>query len=274
MMKTWMVLLIAVLSAGSVVAQSRSSRNSSRNSKDAKPNQVIRIKDISPVNGKSDYVPRDIPSMSPKFKVSLNHTDSYTKEGVDNWHYFEVAYQVSNGGTDDAGKKKPILEIPEVDITYALLYDMSKSKHASTVHGQAEKAGGAIGWEKPSQIYTLLTETVTYTSITPGRDHYAAVCVPPSFAVVHGEPIVFSVQISVDGVQQGEIYTKALGSAEIGGKKLEPLLFDKEKKPLPWWETIENKTDAIVRQTGVLRDRSLTPFLLFGDQFYDQIKTK
>lgn len=273
-MKSWMVLLIAVLSAGSVVAQGRASRNSSSRGKEAKPNQMIRIKDITPVNGKSDYEPRNIPSMVDKFKVSINHTDNYTKEGVGNWHYFEVAYQVASSGTDDAGKKKPILEIPEVDITYALLYDMSKSKHASSVRGNAEKAGGAIGWEKPSQIYTLLTETVTYTSITPGRDHYAAVCVPPSFAVIHGEPIVFSVQISVDGVQQDKIYTKTIGSAEVDGKKLEPLLFDKDKTPLPWWETIENKTDAIVRQAGVLRDRSLTPFLLFGDQFYDQIKTK
>lgn len=272
-MKAWMLMAVTLVCAGGAYAQQgRSSRGGA-----AQPNQVIRIREISGVGGDSDYTTA-APQIDAKWKKKINHTDNYQKDDAKGWHYFEVAYQVANIGTDAAGKKKPILAIPEVEITYALLYDMKQSKKAASVARQANQAGGAIGWENPKQLYSLLTETITYTSITPGREHYAAVCVPPSAVAIYGDPMVFSVQIKVDGVQQGEIVTQAAGNAAVDGKKLDSILEERgpDGKPTAaaWWERIENLSESVVRREGILRDRSMTPFVMAGDQYYDQVKAE
>lgn len=274
-MKAWMVFAVAALCAGGTMAQQRAARGARGG--EAKPDQVIRISEISGVGGDSDYLAQP-PQTDAKWKLKVNHKDTYRKDQAKGWHYFEVAYQVANIGTDASGAKKPVLALPEVEITYALLYDMTKSKVAASVARNAQKAGGAIGWDNPRQLYTLLTETVTYTTVTPGREHYAAVCVPPSFVAVYGDPIVFSVQIKVNGEQQGEIATEAVGGAKVGGNDIAGIL--KEKGPdgkarnAAWWERIQNLTEAVTKQEGILRDRSSTPFALAGDAFYDQVKTK
>ena len=201
-MKSMMLLMVAaVLCAGEAMAQGR--RGGANAAGGKSDGAMITIREITGVGGDSDYTVV-APQIDEKFKKKVNHTDSYKKDNVKGWHYFEVAYQVKNG---DPVAKKPILVLPEVEITYALLYDMKKSKIAASVAQNAKKAGGAIGWDDPKQLYSLITETFTYTSITPGREHYAAVCVPPSSVAVYGDPILFSVQIKVNGVQQGEIKT-------------------------------------------------------------------
>lgn len=274
-MKAWMVFAAVALCAGSTMAQ-RAARGAARGG-EAKPDQVIRISEISGVGGDSDYL-AEAPQTDAKWKLKVNHKDTFRKDSAKGWHYFEVAYQVANIGTDGSGAKKPVLALPEVEITYALLYDMTKSKLAASVARNAQKAGGAIGWDNPKQLYTLLTETVTYTTVTPGREHYAAVCVPPSFVAVYGAPIAFSVQIKVNGEQQGEIATQAVGGAKVGGNELAAILkgkgADGKEHNLAWWERIQNLTDAVTKQEGILRDRSLTPFVMAGEQFYDQVKTK
>ena len=272
-MKLWMMLALTLVCAGGAYAQGRSSRGASS----AQPNQMIRIREITGVGGDSDYT-TPAPQVDAKWKKKINHTDNYAKDDVKGWHYFEVAYQVANIGTDSAGKKKPILAIPEVEITYALLYDMKQSKKAATVARQANQAGGAIGWENPKQLYSLFTETITYTSITPGREHYAAVCVPPAAASIYGDPMVFSVQIKIDGVQQGDIMTEMVGGAAVDGKKLADIMQERGPDGKPrmaaWWERIENLSESVVRREGILRDRSMTPFVMAGDQFYDQVKAE
>ncbi len=273
-MKSWMMLAIAILCAGSVMAQRRARGGGAR--AEAKADQTIRISEITGVGGDSDYV-SEAPQVEPKWKLKVNHKDTYKKDGGKGWHYFEVAYDVATVGTDSAGRKKPVLALPEVEVTYALLYDMKKSKLAGTVYRNAEKAGGAIGWDNPKQQYVLLTETVTYINITPGREHYAAVCVPPSFAAVYGVPMAFSVQIKVDGVQQGEIKTEAQGGAKVGTADLAAILVERKdgkQVPAAWWERIQNLTDAVMKVEGVLRDRSATPFGLVADAYYDQVKAK
>lgn len=270
-MKAWLFFALALLCAGTTFAQRASRRGGAAGGK-AAPDQMIRINEITGVGGDSDYL-AVAPTTDEKWKLKINHKDTYKKDAAKGWHYFEVSYQVANIGTDSAGAKKPILAIPEVEVTFAVLYDMTKSKIASSVYKNAQKAGGAIGWDNPKELYPLLTETVTYTTVTPGREHYAAVAVPPSFVAVHGTPMIFSVQIKVNGEQQGEIKTEAVGGAKIGDKDIKGLLVEKGK-PAAWWERIQNLSDAVYKVEGILRDRSLTPFVMVGDAYYDQVKTK
>ncbi len=267
----WMVL--ALVCAGSLQAQRSANTAGNGSARPKAEASMLRIRDITGVGGDSDYTVA-APQVEEKWKKKINHSSSYAKDSVKGWHFFEVAYQVREA--DATGK--PIFVLPEVEITYALLYDMHRSKRASAVATRAKKAGGAVGWDNPKQLYSLFTETFTYTSITPGRDHYAAVCVPPSAIAVYGEPILFSVQIKVNGIQQGEIETQAVGGATLDGKKLEPLLFakgaDGKAHPVAWWEQIENASNTVVKRDGILRDRSATPFALAGDMYYDQVKAR
>ena len=271
-MKSWMMLAMGLLMASSVLAQGRQTRGGAKGAEEE--TLLVAIKEISTLAGDGDYAV-EAPTADEKFKKKIQHSDSYKKESGKGWHYFEVAYKVA---TQDPISKKPILALPEVEITYALLYDMKKSKLATAVAGRAKKTNGAIGWEVPKQVYSLLVEKLTYTTITPGRMHYAAVCVPPSMAVVYGDPIAFSVQISVDGRQQGEIVTQLAPGASVDGKKLEDLVCEKgpdgKRKFTAWWERIQNLTDSVVERKGILRDRSQTPFVMAGDMYYDQIKIK
>lgn len=273
-MKSWMMVLLVALCASTVLAQGRRSRNGGAAKESAEPGQMLEIKEITTLGGDSDYL-APAPSTDEKWKLKINHSDNYKKDGVNGWHYFEVAYDVARIGTNASGKKLPILVIPEVEITFAVLYDMKQSKLAASTKAMADKAGGAIGWEKPSQLNTLLTETITYTSITPGRKHYAAVCVPPSSVAVYGKPVIYSVQIKVDGIQQGDIVTEAVKGAKIDGKEIGGLLTGEvrgKKAPIAWWESILNKAPSVTKVDGILRDRSATPFIMVGDMFYDQVK--
>ncbi len=274
-MKSWMMVLLAALCAGTVMAQSRNGKQKQGKSKNNEAGQFISIKEISSVGGESDYAV-EAPTTDDNWKkVKINHVDSYKKEGAKGWHFFEVAYEVDKVGIDPEKKKTlPLFVLPEVEITYALLYDMTESKHTSSVKSQANKAGGAIGWDKPDQTNILFSETVVYSQVTPGRVHYAAVCVPPNAVVLYGKPIVFSVQIKVDGVQQGEIETQFLGGKKIEGKEITSLLVGAKKEKIAWWETIQTKSKTVQKVDNVLRDRSQTPFALVGDMYYDQVKAK
>jgi hypothetical protein len=100
------------------------------------------------------------------------------------------------------------------------------------------------------------------------------VCVPQNAVVLYGKPIVFSVQIKVDGVQQGEIETQFLGGKKIEGKEIASLLVGAKKEKIAWWETIQTKSKTVQKVDNVLRDRSQTPFALVGDMYYDQVKSK
>lgn len=270
-MKSWMMVLLVALCAGTVFAQGKTRGKGGDSKKE--PGQMLKIKEISGVAGDSDYLVKEAPQLDAGWKLKINHSDSYTKDSAKGWHYFEVAYDVDKIGIDASGKKLPVMVIPEVEITYALLYDMAGSKLASSVKQNAKKAGGAIGWDKPSCVYTLMTETVTYTSITP-RQHYAAVCVPPSSVAVYGKPLLFSVLIKVDGIQQGEIFTQVAAGATVDGKDIRPLVVGGKGEKLPWWESIQNKSESVNKVEGILRDRSLTPFIMYADKYYDQIKVR
>lgn len=264
-MKHWFIAVAAVLAAGTVFAQ----RNAK---KSAEGSGLINIIDITDVKNEGDYSMMP-PLVSQDLKTKIQHRDSWRKESnLRGWHYFEVAYAVGDVYTDDAGKKMPVLALPEVTITYALLYDMTKSQLASRTYGIMKKAKSpAVGWDNPNVRYALLIKEITYVNITPNREHYAAVCVPPAFAVTYGLPICYSVRISVNGEPQGPIVTKAAPGAKVDGKPLAPLLV-KDGEPTAWWETIRNLSDAVDTRDGVLRDRSLTPFSLAGDEYYDPVK--
>ena len=275
-MKSWMMVLLAALCAGTVMAQGRNNKQKQGKPKSNEPGQFITIKEISSVGGPTDYTVEAPTTDESWKKVKINHADSYKKEGVKGWHFFEVAYEVNKVSTDPEKKKPlPVLVLPEVEITYALLYDMTESKHAASVKNLAKKAGGAIGWDKPDQTNILITETLIYSQITTGRVHYAAVCVPPNIVALYGTPIAFSVQIKVDGVQQGEIETQFVGGKTIDGDmKIVKFLLSPKDEKIAWWETILTKAKTVRKVEDVLRDRSQTPFALVGDEYYDQVKAK
>lgn len=271
-MNKWFLIVAAALCGGVTFAQSRGSSK-----RGSKPNQVVEIKEITPLGGESDYL---VKYSGGKGEVSIKHDSSFKKAGIDGWHYFEVAYEVGRTGTDGDGKNVPVLVVPEVEVTYAVVYDMTKSKHfAGVVKGaQKMKTKAGIGWDDfATQKYALFEETVTYTTIIPGKTHYAAVCVPPAAVGVYGEPLAFSVQIKVDGVAQeygndGQtVMTSAVSGAKLDGKDMKSLLMV-DGKFTTWWERIENLTDAVVKVENVLRDRSQTLFFIQGDEFYDQVK--
>ena len=258
-MKVWMLLALTLVCAGGAYAQSRS-----RGGTSAKVNQMIEVKDITGMGGDSDYTVT-APQIAEKFKKKINHSDDYTKDEAKGWHYLEVAYMVKKSSTGDSGRRKiPILAIPEVEITYAVLYDRDRLKGIKDIKAEASKEKAVIGWDNPNQTYVLMTDTITYTSITPDREHYAAVCVPPSAVAIYGQPVIFSVQISVDGVQQGSIATRAAGGLPKG---LLDLVRDSKGEFLPWWEDVESKGNgAVLKVEGILRDRSMTPFVMSGSQ--------
>ena len=269
-MKIWMLAAMAALVAGGAMAQGGRGDATNWNTK---PNQMLIIKEITGMGGDSDYTVI-APQVAEKFKKKINHSDDDSKDDAKGWHYLEVAYVVKDFSTGDSGRQKiPILAIPEVEVTYAVLYDMTKSKNAASVVSKAKDAGAAIGWDNPKQIYVLMTDTVTYTSITPGREHYAAVCVPPSAVAIYGNPVLFSAQISVNGVQQGPIATTVAGGLPKGLLNLTRL--GNTKELLPWWENVESAGNGtVLKVEGILRDRSMTPFVMAGDRYYDQVKAK
>ena len=63
------------------------------------------------------------------------------------------------------------------------------------------------------------------------------------------------------------------GIMSVGNFDLKGLVVE-NGKPSAWWERIENLTQSVVKREGILRDRSATPFVMAGDAFYDQVKTK
>lgn len=264
-MKHWIIAAAAVLAAGTLCAQ--------RNARNAKEGEgLVKIIDITDVKNEGDY--SAMPQLaSQDIKTKIQHRDSWRKESnLRGWHYFEVAYSVDDVYVDESGKKMPVLALPEVTVTYAILYDMTKSQLASRTYGIMKKAkSSALGWEDPNVRYALLVKEITYVNITPGREHYAAVCVPPAFAVTYGLPICYSARISVNGAPQGPIVTKIAPGAKVDGKALAPLL-TKDGEPTAWWESIRNLTDTVETRDGVLRDRSMTPFALSGDEYYDPVK--
>ena len=267
MKKSWLMLALAFLCVGSVMAAPRSGASK------MKPGQVVRIKEVTDVNGKNNYLisAKDVPKVgAPRFSVS--HSDSYLKDSVKGWHYFDVAYDVATVMTDKGGTKKYVMMLPEVQITFAAIYDMTKSKLAGRAIGPAKQGAQIVGWDNPKeQQYAVFTSTYTYQNVTAGRMHYAAVCVHPGLTAVYGEPIAFSAAISFDGELQ-EIKTSFSGKAKLEGKALPQLLFKGRDEPLAWWESAAGSWKSVIMCEGALRDRSLTPFSMVDDQYYDQIK--
>lgn len=273
-MNKWFLMFAVALCAGMTFAQGRAPSK-----KPSKPNQMIEIKEITSLGGESDYLVSYGPG---KGEVKIKHDSSFKKARIKGWHYFEVAYEVGRTGTDNSGKTVPVLVVPEVEITFALLYDMTDSEiFPGVVKGaQKMKSKEGIGWEDfAKQQYALFEKTVTYTTIIPGKTHYAAVCVPPAAVGVYGKPIMFSVQIKVDGTAQEyefsgksqDVKTEVAAGAKVGTKDLKGLAMV-DGKFSAWWERIQNLSDAVVKVENVLRDRSQTIFFTQGDEYYDQVK--
>lgn len=282
------VLLIAMMSAlGASALMAQGRQEGRQGTAQSEQKTVITITEMSNVQAETDYLIKLKDSgLDDKFKVRLTHSDDFTKDLVSGWHAFEVEYNVA---PVDPKTGDPVLMLDEVEITFALLYDGTHSKYFSSRMAafqrerNKDKPVRVVGMERPDAIYSLVSETITYTTITSGRKHYAMAMVSPGAAAAYGLPIAFSVQIKVNGVQQGQIKTYAKWGNTLKGV-LDPTANNKEgtleellgtpKQPKPWWENIENRSKKVVRRVGVLRDISQTPFCLKGVKYFDQPKLK
>ncbi len=208
------------------------------------------------------------------------------------WDYFEIEYAVSTltAIKDGARTKKDTLSVyalPEVEITYAILYDSnanSNNPYFAKMSKLPQKPALADSFGR----YTLFTRTYTYLGVTPGRKHYAAVAMH-HMGFLYGNPILFSAQIKVNGIKQGEIaYSvdfgalKAKGNPEgvlteaIAHKALFAKTSEIGKKTLdvlPWWESgAIIDLPGLKTNTDMIKDRSLTPFVLYAPENYNMVK--
>lgn len=99
--------------------------------------------------------------------------------------------------------------------------------------------------EKAFHYYTT---TVTYIDVAKG-DHGACVMLPPSAVLRNGTPVAFGVEVEYDGKV---IATESEGMG----------------KGTPWWTKLDAMKGKVERHSGVLQDRSKTPFgLTYIDQY-------
>ncbi len=95
------------------------------------------------------------------------------------------------------------------------------------------------------------TSQVTYLNLEKG-EHGACVLIPPSFVKRYGEPISFGVEIEVDGRKVAE-------------------LSEGQGKGTPWWGKIDG-LGKVVRHSGVMKDRSQTPFGVTHIDEYEAVR--
>lgn len=100
------------------------------------------------------------------------------------------------------------------------------------------------------KVFHYYNATVTYVDIAKG-EHGACVMLPPSAVLRYGTPVAFGVEIELDGKT---IVTESEGMG----------------KGTPWWarlDAMESK-GKIERHSGILQDRSNTPFgLTYIDEY-------
>ncbi|MEG1787640.1 MAG: hypothetical protein RR133_01080 [Kiritimatiellia bacterium] len=206
-----------------------------------------------------------------------DYRNLWKRVAVTGWHHFDVVYEVT-GETID--RRPSVNKIPEITITYALLYDMSKSKLLTQLLMNAAKADCKVDWYlediKNPHYYVMVTRTITYQNIAHGQEHRARVCVPPSFIVAYGLPVCFSAELKMNGKRQGEVMTQMCSGVKIEEHKLSSLLVEKNAKgestPSAWWKSIRTISSTVGERLDVLQDRSMTPFYMFNDFDYNQVK--
>ena len=102
-----------------------------------------------------------------------------------------------------------------------------------------------------SKVIHYYTSSVTYVNIEKG-EHGACVLIPPSFVKRYGEPISFGVEIEVNGTKVGE-------------------MSEGQGKGTPWWGKVES-LGKVERHSGVMKDRSQTPFGLTHIDEYEAVR--
>ncbi len=275
-MKHWMIVLLAVMVAGSVSAQRRG-RASAGEGESSEP-KLIRIVEVSEIRSPGQYEQTGTPGSGEiKTTVKRNETWKNTKTTVRGWHAFEAAYEVKKELPPRPGQPSHVFMLPEVEVEVAVLYDMGKSQMLP----EAYRKAGAIGYTKGTR-YALLVETFTYQNIFADFDHYVATLVPPTFAVAYGQPIAVSFAISYDGELQ-DIKTSIAGKAGVMDPEkkktisIQEVVYNKGANgkmiPKKWWEDLSSNS-MVMPFRGVLRDRSQTPFALSDIDAYDMLKQK
>ena len=104
------------------------------------------------------------------------------------------------------------------------------------------------------KTYHYYTATVTYLDIAKG-DHGACVMLPPSAVERYGKPIAFAVEIELEG--------------EVIARESDGL-----GKGTPWWTRLDAMAGKgkLERHSGLLQDRSKTPFGLTYIDFYEVVR--
>lgn len=283
------VLTCAVFMATVSVAKTTPPKMGTTSFWKTRKNQVAYINDMTELKGDKDY---RVELATRGFELSKRLSLSKSREKIDNkyekemWDYFEVEYFVVDEVPTIDGEKKsivPVYGLKEVEITFALLYDANE--YNLSQFKTMKKDVKPYGLNEFNR-YTVMSRTITYVGITADRYHYAAIAMP-HMGYLYGNPILFSVQIKVDGVNQGDLQTRfkmptASGSASglITKDVMTKALLGPTAtagKPtadwLVWWEdqTITGGRLTVVND-DLIKDRSQTPFVVLSPEFYDMVK--
>lgn len=149
------------------------------------------------------------------------------------WAVLDVAYETAPEWID------------EIQITYSVLTETPKPANAA----QAAFT--------PKERFSFYTIQESYVNVAKG-EHYASVVLPPAAITRYGKPILFGVEISVNGKSQG---MKTEGRV-VG--------IDTVKTP-DWWRSDAMRQDFVASREG-LKDRSRTPWAVINADDYETVK--
>lgn len=237
--------------------------------------QVLRIEKITQIANKAQYELAWEGQNEMKKNIGVNgRKDNVSKDEKEPWHYFEVSYSVPKwGDTKTLKNEKQAYILDEVEITFSLVYDTKtcpKCVEAKNVLKKVEPFGAV------KTRYVMFTKTFTYLGITPGREHYAGVVLPPAVPYLYGLPCVFSVEIKYGGVRQGQIATLVSQAADKDAVNFNEFCFEKnpknpkDKRGKDWW--VDGDPEKITVVEGLMKDRSQTPFAIYSPEYYDMVK--
>ncbi len=183
---------------------------------------VARIKDLS----KPDRTLKPLPL------VETNPRQPKLRRTKDReWAVLDVTYETAPEWLE------------EVQITYSVLTETPKP---------ANPAQAALA---PKEKFSFYTTQETYTDVVKG-EHYAGVVLSPILVERYGKPLLFGVEISVNGKSQG---MKTEG--KVTG-------IDTAKD---WWRSDAMRQDFVAPRDG-LKDRSRTLWAVINADDYETVK--
>lgn len=183
---------------------------------------VARITDMS----RPDRSVKELPA------VNTSPKENRLRRDKREWSVLDVTYETAPEW------------IEELQITYAVLAEVPR--------GVAGRPGA------PKEQYSLYILQETYTEIAKGQ-HFASITLPPTAIIRFGRPILFGVEITVNGRVQGVQTTGSVKGIDIRAKP-------------DWWRGEQMRSEAVAQRNGYLKDRSRTPWAIINPDDYETVK--